>query len=140
MPAISAYGRTFDYRADAEAAGPVRWDVRRADQGQIVEYAYADAPTYLSEAGPGSRYLRITDRSQPAGGQVSYYALPMRIVDVAALLGVAGSTIRAYRRDGRLPAEDGTEGRSPWWLPSTISQWQASRPGRGVGGGRPRKA
>ena len=25
------------------------------------------------------------------------------------------------------------------WLPETIDRWNAARPGRGVGGGRPRK-
>ena len=30
-------------------------------------------------------------------------------------------------------------GRTRGWLPETIDRWNASRPGRGVGGGRPRK-
>ena len=38
-----------------------------------------------------------------------------------------------------LPAPDVMIGRTRGWLPETIDQWNASRPGRGVGGGRPRK-
>jgi len=30
-------------------------------------------------------------------------------------------------------------GRTRGWLPETIDGWNAKRPGRGVGGGRPRK-
>ena len=30
-------------------------------------------------------------------------------------------------------------GRTRGWLPETIDRWNAARPGRGVGGGRPRK-
>ena len=30
-------------------------------------------------------------------------------------------------------------GRTRGWLPETIDEWNANRPGRGVGGGRPRK-
>lgn len=60
--------------------------------------------------------------------------------EVAAHLGVAVSTLYGYRRDGRLPEPDGHLGRTPWWQPETIEQWQAQRPGRGVGGGRPPRA
>ena len=35
----------------------------------------------------------------------------------------------------KLPEPDATIG----WLPETIDEWNAQRPGRGVGGGRPRK-
>ena len=38
-----------------------------------------------------------------------------------------------------LPEPDVTIGRTRGWLPKTIDQWDAQRPGRGVGGGRPRK-
>ena len=37
------------------------------------------------------------------------------------------------------PQPDATIGRTRGWLPETIDRWNASRPGRGVGGGRPRK-
>ena len=58
------------------------------------------------------------------------------------------STWRAYcspRRGQppRGPAPDGTDldrGHArPWWRPETVDAWVANRPGRGVGGGRPRK-
>jgi len=38
-------------------------------------------------------------------------------------------------RPGDLPAPDRRFGRTPVWLPQTIDQWQATRPGKGAGGG-----
>ena len=39
----------------------------------------------------------------------------------------------------KLPEPDAMIGRTRGWLPETIDGWNAKRPGRGVGGGRPRK-
>lgn len=39
----------------------------------------------------------------------------------------------------KLPEPDAYVGKARGWLPETIDQWNANRPGRGVGGGRPRK-
>lgn len=39
----------------------------------------------------------------------------------------------------RLPEPDALIGTTRGWLPETIDQWNAQRPGQGVGGGRPRK-
>lgn len=71
---------------------------------------------------------------------------------VADLLGVSERTVRNYhqqseriRREGwkarrrDMPPPDYVFGRSPVWKASTIRSWQKRRPGRGVGGGRPRK-
>ena len=59
---------------------------------------------------------------------------------VAEHLGRTYATVRALRRDDpSFPAADVTLGQSAGWWPSTIDAWQASRPGRGAGGGRPRK-
>ena len=38
-----------------------------------------------------------------------------------------------------LPTPDALIGTTKGWLPETIDRWNAQRPGRGVGGGRPRK-
>ena len=41
------------------------------------------------------------------------------------------------------PEPDGYIGRGPWWLPERVDEvrrWAEGRRGRGVGGGRPRKA
>ncbi len=43
------------------------------------------------------------------------------VTDVAKRLGISTAAVSAYK------------------LPETIDQWNAQRPGRGVGGGRPRK-
>lgn len=55
------------------------------------------------------------------------------IKQVSERLGVANAA--SYD----LPKPDVTIGRTRGWLPDTIDQWNAQRPGRGVGGGRPRK-
>ena len=65
----------------------------------------------------------------------------MRYLDMhaaAAHLGVAYATIRRYRATGAFPDADVVVGQSPGWLAETIDAWQASRPGRGTGGGRPK--
>ena len=65
----------------------------------------------------------------------------MRYLDMhaaAAHLGVAYATIRRYRATGGFPDADVVVGQSPGWLAETIDAWQASRPGRGTGGGRPK--
>ena len=55
------------------------------------------------------------------------------IKQVSARLGVANAA--SYD----LPEPDVMIGRTRGWLPETIDRWNAARPGRGVGGGRPRK-
>ena len=55
------------------------------------------------------------------------------IKQVSERLGVANAA--SYD----LPEPDVTIGPTRGWLPDTIDQWNAQRPGRGVGGGRPRK-
>lgn len=57
----------------------------------------------------------------------------------AARLGVDYATVRRYRATGNFPPADVRVGQSPGWLPETLDAWQAARPGRGVGGGRPRR-
>lgn len=39
----------------------------------------------------------------------------------------------------RMPEPDAYIGRTRGWKTETIDAWNAARPGRGVGGGRPRK-
>jgi hypothetical protein len=58
---------------------------------------------------------------------------------VADLLELAPSTIRRYHSRGDMPPCDRRYGATPLWLPETIRVWRESRPGKGVGGGRPRK-
>jgi hypothetical protein len=36
-----------------------------------------------------------------------------------------------------MPAEDETIGRRPYWRMGTYREWQAARPGKGAGAGRP---
>ncbi|NEG95721.1 hypothetical protein CS006_08910 [Bifidobacterium primatium] len=57
------------------------------------------------------------------------------VTDVANKLGIATSAVSAYK----LPEPDVMIGRTRGWKEETIDAWNAARPGRGVGGGRPRK-
>ncbi|MFI0406610.1 hypothetical protein [Actinomadura sp. 3N508] len=72
-------------------------------------------------------------------------------VDVwAALQGVSKATVQQNRsrhnarrgtpdaRPGDMPEEDRTIGRSPFWLMATYREWDASKPGKGFGAGRPK--
>ena len=68
--------------------------------------------------------------------------------DVADSIGVTVPVVRKYlsearkrREEGRpmakdIPEPDKVFGPSPAWLPKTIEDWKARRPGRGAGGGR----
>ena len=84
---------------------------------------------------PAPRSLPADSEEDP--GTVGFEQLTLG--DVARHLGLSLSTVHNYRHQGRLPAPDGMLGNRPWWRPETIDAWQASRPGRGVGGGRPRR-
>ena len=57
------------------------------------------------------------------------------VTEVAARLGIVKSAVSAYK----LPEPDAMIGKTRGWRPETIDRWNANRPGRGVGGGRPRK-
>lgn len=86
-------------------------------------------------------------------GNMGYMTSPtfLDLRAVAEMVGVEYRTIRNYHqtaerrrreqdvRPGDLPEPDNIFGRSPVWKRSTITAWQRNRPGRGTGGGRPRK-
>lgn len=59
----------------------------------------------------------------------------LTIAGVAAHLGISPHTVKKYADEGRLPEPDAITGDGPravrGWLPETIDQWNASRPGRG---------
>jgi predicted DNA-binding transcriptional regulator AlpA len=58
---------------------------------------------------------------------------------VAARVGVAAKSVTRYWERGQMPQPDGWVSGRPWWYETTIEEWLANRPGRGAGGGRPRK-
>jgi hypothetical protein len=69
--------------------------------------------------------------------------------DIAEYLGVEYSSARTYHgrseihrrtgetKPGDMPPPDGRFGNSPVWLKDRIISWLDTRPGKGVGGGRP---
>ncbi|MGO5433299.1 helix-turn-helix transcriptional regulator [Bifidobacterium thermophilum] len=58
----------------------------------------------------------------------------LSVTEVAQLLGISTAAASVYR----LPEPDATIGRTRGWKRQTVETWNAARPGRGVGGGRPR--
>lgn len=46
--------------------------------------------------------------------------------DIARLLGVQPSTIRAYAARGQMPPSDGRTGNTNWWWGSTIRHWRTN--------------
>lgn len=61
--------------------------------------------------------------------------------EVASRAGVSPRTIASYAARGQMPAPSHCSccGHYPTWPEKEITAWLANRPGRGVGGGRPRK-
>jgi len=59
----------------------------------------------------------------------------LSLTEVAALLGVTTGGLASQR----LPEPDVVIGKTRGWSPNTIQEWLGSRPGKGVGGGRPKK-
>ncbi|KAB8289324.1 hypothetical protein DSM100688_0404 [Bifidobacterium ramosum] len=57
------------------------------------------------------------------------------VKQVAEHLGITQGALLTLK----LPEPDAMIGRTRGWSAKTIDQWNAQRPGRGVGGGRPRK-
>ena len=58
----------------------------------------------------------------------------------AEVLGVAPESVTRYRARGGFPDPIRVFGGAPVWTRAQIEDYQASRPGRGAGGGRPRKS
>lgn len=61
--------------------------------------------------------------------------ISLGVKQVAERLGITSGGLLNLK----LPEPDAMIGRTRGWLPETIDGWNAKRPGRGVGGGRPRK-
>ncbi|MBH9978532.1 hypothetical protein H3S87_02465 [Bifidobacterium sp. W8108] len=59
----------------------------------------------------------------------------LSMTEAARRLGITTGALAGYK----LPEPDVLVGRTRGWSEETIDNWNAARPGRGVGGGRPRK-
>lgn len=59
----------------------------------------------------------------------------LSLTEIAERLHITTGALAGYK----LPEPDALIGRTRGWLPETIDEWNAARPGRGAGGGRPRK-
>lgn len=51
----------------------------------------------------------------------------LTVQEVADLLGVECSTVRAYAARGQMPDPDRRYGRTPLWARETITDWMATR-------------
>ena len=51
----------------------------------------------------------------------------LTVADVAYLLNVKESTVRAYLARGQMPPATGRLGRTPWWAPRDIEPWLQAR-------------
>lgn len=114
------------------ARSDVQWFSSRAEAEAAETAAIQAEEPLLNIRGAGLEKWRATRPSYPRDTNKWSYA------DVAAHLGVTLRTIYSYKKRD-LPAPDGHLGNVPWWSPDTIRRWAKQRPGRGVGGGRPRK-
>jgi hypothetical protein len=56
---------------------------------------------------------------------------------VAEMIGVKPRTVTSYLSKGSMPSADGYVDNKPIWRKATIREWLFTRPGRGIGGGRP---
>jgi hypothetical protein len=68
----------------------------------------------------------------PTPGPAVYLSRP----ELAARIGVAADSVGKYK----LPPPDAMVGNRPGWLPETVDEWNASRPGRGNWGTRTEEA
>ncbi|MFZ3475344.1 hypothetical protein ACODT3_42430 [Streptomyces sp. 4.24] len=50
---------------------------------------------------------------------------------IAEETGLSVDTLRFYNSVGNMPSPDEASGSSPLWLPETITNWMANRPGKG---------
>ncbi len=75
------------------------------------------------------------------GGPTALTATQMDTAAVALHLGVSRDTVTRYQQPDRaqygFPEPDGRIGGRPWWWSTTIEAWEAQRPGKGAGAGRP---
>ena len=107
---------------------------------------YPDADAEILDVIADLERVVLAERYPDISEQVAYLALgwewaqPLDLADAADHLGLSYATLRRYRsQDASFPAPDVTVGQSPAWWATTLDAWQAARPGRGAGGGRPRK-
>jgi predicted DNA-binding transcriptional regulator AlpA len=53
----------------------------------------------------------------------------LTVADVARLVGLAPSTIRAYVSRSQMPAPSGRLGATPYWTRAQLADWMTSRTG-----------
>ena len=99
-----------------------------------------DAISELARKVAADRYPETSEEDAALGVSWEWAEL-LDMAGVAAYMGKRYATVQGWRRDDpSFPVPDVMLGQSAGWWPSTIDAWQAARPGRGAGGGRPRKA
>ena len=108
---------------------------------------YPDAPAEVTDAISELARKVVADRYPETSEEDALLGLSWEWAELLDMAGVSAwmgrryATVQGWRRDDpSFPVPDVMLGQSAGWWPSTIDAWQATRPGRGAGGGRPRKA
>lgn len=123
--------------ASAQQAKPQQQTTEKTAQSFVDEFN-ANSSTQITDVekftpsdanGPYYRTEYRTGVHQQRGARVA------QVMHRHRRGGISTAAVSAYK----LPQPDALIGRTRGWLPETIDRWNASRPGRGVGGGRPRK-
>lgn len=145
-----------DRRAVASVIDPDSNEpARRVTNGRVVELdepdlgltvygtSELDRPDFAAFRRLAPGYAHLVDGIEERRG-ITHHRItsdPARTyltaAEVANLLGVDTHTIYSYKARGVMPEPDDHVGRTPRWTTATIAAWE--RPGRGAGGGRPRK-
>ena len=134
---------TEGFRLPLETGTPVfQTKPKETNHGQVQHFRMGRAgarrlqprPRLLA-ADPGRGLRAGRRRVRACGGARTMTRRYLSMTQVAERLGVTLGALSHYR----LPAPDVYVGRTRGWSEKTIDEWNAARPGRGVGGGRPRK-
>lgn len=134
---------TKGFRLDVETGTPVFQTRPKGNQHERIQHTRmgrararrVQPRPRLLEPNPGRRLRDRRRRVRTGCGAQAVTRRYLSMTDVAERLGITKGALARYK----LPKPDVLVGRARGWSEKTIDAWNAARPGRGVGGGRPRK-
>jgi predicted DNA-binding transcriptional regulator AlpA len=130
MPPKQLHTQLHELRRMRNTEGNPRWRLVTSD-GEFTtkpasQVGYSSA---LNPAGVPKRVTLWVDEDNHVVDAGEYlWTMP----DIAEELGLARSTVEAYRSREQMPAPTGTVGATPYWRPEDIEPWMRSRPTRAV--------